>query len=647
MRTFLTLAAICGVALLLRTVPRAPDVFRDGRVVFAGNDPWIHMRNAENIAAHWPWPSWFDPYRLAPDGQFVAEAPLMDIVIAGIALLTRVPLDLVGAWFPAIAGALIPIPLFFLTRTLSGDVEATIAAALVAIFPGSLLQRSLLGVADHHVLEALLAACVLLFLARARPLPSGLFLGLYLIGWSRGAFLLGILIAWALLARKGRLVAVTFAIAFVIAAPVAIHLPAMSLTLPILAGGAVAVLIAERLPRRAMPFVAAVLGVVAIALLPELASQLKRFLPAGGSATIGEAMPLLWSQGAFTLRPLWLELTTSSILMLIGFVFVVRERTEERMLVIVFAVVATAATLAQARFGYYMALAAAVLASVAATRLLWHRVHRSVAAIAIAAIVIYPNLPLSWFVAATPQPAPSTAWLQALDWMRVNTPEPFESGSNYTARYTSAANAPDARYGVMVWSDYGWWVSRIARRPPSTNPTHTAVKEAARFYTATTEREALALLDARRARYVIADRSMPMTIAGAGRIMASQLEVVARWAGKPPSQFYELAYDGGKPVFLYHPDYYRTMAIRLFAYGGGSFIPSHSSWAVALNARREIIDSRRFATFGEASAFVATDPKRWQLVGRHPLASCVPIEPLEFFTREFATADVRVYRRVE
>jgi len=96
------------------------------------------------------------------------------------------------------------------------------------------------------------------FLVRAIELQSnrdaaiaGIVLGLYLLTWARGAFLVLITIAWALVViatsadgekspapfRKGSLspLAMAFAVALVIVAPVAIHFPPMGLTIPTLA----------------------------------------------------------------------------------------------------------------------------------------------------------------------------------------------------------------------------------------------------------------------------------------------------------------------------------------------------------------------------------------------------------------------------
>lgn len=132
------------------------------------------------------------------------------------------------------------------------------------------------------------------------------------------------------------------------------------------------------------------------------------------------------------------------------------------------------------------------------------------------------------------------------------------------------------------------------------------------FYAATEEREAVEILRRTRVRYVIVDGSVPID---AGR-------------------FHEMAWEDGRPVLLYQPDYYRTMASRLFVNEGKGQTPSNSSWAVAMNARNEIVESHRFATYDDAAAFIARDPGRWRLVGRDPMLSCVPIGPLSDFMAE-------------
>jgi asparagine N-glycosylation enzyme membrane subunit Stt3 len=660
----LIVLAIVLAALFVRVEPAYDRVMVGQRVIFASNDPWIHMRNADNVAAHWPAPSWFDPYRLAPEGQ-ETDAPLMDIAIAGVALATTIPLDIVGAWFPAVAGSLVVVPVFWLMRRRFGRPEAVIAALLVALLPGHLLQRSVLGHTDHHVLEALLAATVLALMARAveswrsrDAIVTGVFLGFYLLTWSRGVFLVLILLAWAFVelafaARRfqiTRLMALVFLPAFVLTAPVALQLRPMMLTLPVLAGGLVALAATEWLlgvvPRRhtvtTLLAIGVVSGIGAVITVPDLATQALRLAPSGGSATVGEVQPMLWPSLQFSLRPLWDNFTTAAFLAVPGLAMLAmaawRDQSPAKRLVLIWSIAIIAATLAQVRFGYYMAIAVAMLASIAAARWLWRGLDMRIATLVVAAIVIYPNAVRVRDVAASPNLAPTASWLEALDWMRASTPQPFNDAGDYYARYVSAATAPRPKYSVMVWWDYAWWVARIAQRPPATNPTQVAVKEAGRFYLATTEADAMAILEERKAGYVIADRSIPMSTATAGHAASSQLELMARWSDRyETSQFYDLYYERGTPVFVYTPDYYRTMGIRMFAYGGRSYTPSRASWAITVDANRQIVEKRVFNTYAEAETFVAADARTWRLVGLHPLLGPSPVEALTIVEREFSS----------
>jgi dolichyl-diphosphooligosaccharide--protein glycosyltransferase len=675
------------IALALRVVPAYPQVFRDGRVIFAANDAWIHMRNVDNAVAHAPSPGWFDPYRLGPEGQW-SEAPLMDVAIAAIARAvsfgapSQRVVDVTGAWFPAVAGALIVVPVFLLTRRLFGVPAAWLAALLMAILPGQLFLRSLLGQTDHHVIEALLAATVLLFLITfldggAWPFvaAAGIALGLYLLAWSSGSFLILILLGSGLLlvalaawwgesaTRSCRAFAATFAIAAVIALPAILRLPSMALVLPLLLGGAAGLLILatllDRMQRanvsRARIGLATAVVVVALSALAmsiprireQLAGYAARFAPSPGATTVGEVRPLLYATGHLSLLPVWAELTTASVLMLIGLgllaVTAWRERSAAKIVFAAWSVAMIVATLGQIRFAYYLAIAAAILASAAAIKLS-EGFQRGFAVAAIAAIVLYPNIPRALSGGFQPNLGPNRAWMQALDWMRTQTPEPFNTDAAYFRAYPSQAAAPAPAYTVMVWWDFGYWVTRVAHRVPASNPTQAGASDAATFYTSTDERQATRILDRLKSRYVIVDASLPVYARTSGQPEASQLDPMTQWAGIDHTRFFDVYHlrdsEGHlRPLFVYYPDYYRTMAIHLFAHGGDAWTPVQPVSAirsrdVLLNGAsvREIADIRRFPSWKAAQAFVVLDPNHWRIGGFDPLRSCVPLTRLTRFT---------------
>jgi hypothetical protein len=79
------------------------------------------------------------------------------------------------------------------------------------------------------------------------------------------------------------------------------------------------------------------------------------------------------------------------------------------------------------------------------------------------------------------------------------------------------------------------------------------------------------------------------------------------------------------------------MASRLFLFAGQAVTPANSTWVISFETKvsgggsyREITDSKQFATYEEAVAYLKTQPgANARLVGLNPFASCVPLEPLK------------------
>ncbi|MGH9175804.1 MAG: STT3 domain-containing protein, partial [Vicinamibacterales bacterium] len=209
-RELFVLAAIATVAFGVRIYPAWDTVFGGGAVNFLETDAWYHVRLAENQVRNYPWRVTLDPYA-APGGQFVAIAPLYDTITATAVVLLHGRdadtdhVERVAAFVPPVLGTLTVIVLWALARRLFDWRAGLIAAALLAVAPGHFMDRTMLGFVDHHALEALLAVATLLAIVRGLAAPSlkaiaevGLVLGLYLLGWSSGAFLIGIVGVWML-----------------------------------------------------------------------------------------------------------------------------------------------------------------------------------------------------------------------------------------------------------------------------------------------------------------------------------------------------------------------------------------------------------------------------------------------------------------
>lgn len=171
---FNLLFVIFGVALIIRTVLPYDTVFKD-TVRFASDDAVFHMRLVENalFGDHFPRRLFFDAYTYFPHGSWLHFAPLFDEIIIfatwiiGLGSPTKALMESVGAYYPAILGALAVFPVYIIGKEICNKYAGLIAAVLVATLPGQFLSRSIIGFTDHHVGEALFSTIAVMFLVLA------------------------------------------------------------------------------------------------------------------------------------------------------------------------------------------------------------------------------------------------------------------------------------------------------------------------------------------------------------------------------------------------------------------------------------------------------------------------------------------------
>jgi len=276
-------------------------------------------------------------------------------------------------------------------------------------------------------------------------------------------------------------------------------------------------------------------------------------------------------------------------------------------LIVCFTIANYIATIGQNRFGYYLVPATAVVISWLAVCVLdWGGVphvgnpspkvrarvpfQRELAVIIVAGVMVAPNL-VPAMITTTRVGGMPEYWFSAMQWLRTETPEPFDSPDYYLARYSEPAQA--ANYTVMNWWDQGYWIVQTARRVPISNPTQNNAPAAAKFLTATNEAEAIALMAADRARYVMVDWELPFRDGPAGSL-AGRFQNLADWAGIPTSRFYSLCFsrktesEPWQPTWVYREPYYQTMAYRLMVLGGAATAPMNNTWVVELRNRVDV-----------------------------------------------------------
>jgi hypothetical protein len=225
-------------------------------------------------------------------------------------------------------------------------------------------------------------------------------------------------------------------------------------------------------------------------------------------------------------------------------------------------------------------------------------------------------------------------WFDALQWMRANTPEPFDDPDAY---YVGAGTSADA-YGVLAWWDFGYWISRIARRVPTSNPRQSGIRETAAFYMATDPARAREAIRRTGARYIFADWRMPASLDSTPRRWTGYLGAMATTAGRSRTDYCGMFRSAGdpEPVMYCYPEYYRTMAIRLYLFGGAAVAPG-SVWVLATTPSstgpETIVAEWSFTTYEEAVAFTSARPAaHYRIVSKIPWESCVPLEALDGYT---------------
>ncbi len=221
---YLGLILTAAVSLFLRTYYNWKYVFTDNGVVFSSEtDAWYHMMLAKGVVINHQ-RLWFDPMTNFPHGTILHFGPFHSWAIAivseilGLGNPSMHLVDTVGALMPAVLGALLVFPVYFIGRELAGKTCGLIAAMIIAVIPGQLFNRTTLGFTDHHAAEILLSTVAMMFLLMAlrsgrrmtfddlwadwskfkTPLVysflTGISLGLYIDAWSSGFLFVGVIL---------------------------------------------------------------------------------------------------------------------------------------------------------------------------------------------------------------------------------------------------------------------------------------------------------------------------------------------------------------------------------------------------------------------------------------------------------------------
>jgi oligosaccharyl transferase (archaeosortase A-associated) len=708
-RDLILVLVIAAIAFGVRVYPPWKAIFDGEAINFLETDAWYHIRLIENQVHNWPWRVTLDPYA-APGGQFVPVAPLFDTLISTAVVMVHGrdadlrSIERIAAFAPAVLGATAVVVAWALALHVFGPLAAVLTAALLAVLPGHFLDRTLLGFVDHHALEALLALAVFWSIARALQRPtltrdvlSGVMVGLYLMAWGSGAFLVATLTLWLvvliLLAREvgelirlARVLGTAATVAFLLVAlfqdPGMHRYGSQLLSLVLLAIVALAVVATHR-SRASLPPKAVVIAGLGVAggaalllifwLAPDLTRQVifdvRRLAPDSARMNVLEARPLFWYPGQWTWSQPWAFFRSGFFVGVIGLIALSvrawRLRRPMDVGIVAFGIMSFAATIGQNRFGYYLVPASALVGGYLAARVLdWGTAAsaadpparrsipfaREIAAVIVVAAIFGPNLAPSVLAASRTGTLP-IYWRESMAWLRARTPPPFTAAAGaddtfYLARYPQQAIRPD--YSVLNWWDHGYWIIQLARRVPVANPTQGGAPSVARFYVETDEAAAEAVLDREGSRYVVADWELPFRLTAQGSVMG-RFQSVADWAGAEHARYYEVYYrrEGAEwtPVWVFHQPYYQTMVYRLMVMGGRAALPSNGTTVITVGDRtdgdglrfREVISEQTYASYDAAvHAAAQSTAQQTLIVGLDPWRPAFPIQPVRSLVQVYA-----------
>jgi asparagine N-glycosylation enzyme membrane subunit Stt3 len=246
-------------------------------------------------------------------------------------------------------------------------------------------------------------------------------------------------------------------------------------------------------------------------------------------------------------------------------------------------------------------------------------------------VVFLPNIPTAIFISGTLPFAPSNAWCQSLDWLKKNTPDPYGNPAFYYEDYTKASAKylyPDSAYAVTAWWDYGYWIVRTGHRLPNCHPGGGNREQVAKFFTGQDLESAYKEARELRSKYIMLNYHTVTDI----------YDSVLLYAGMDRTQFFDAYYrpvaGTGKlePLVLYHPEYYRSLAVRLYNFDGAAVTPQVCqviSWEERMSVEgkyKHLTGSQAFQSYEEAAKFISSQKTgNYEIVSDNPLKSPVPL----------------------
>ncbi|MFC2056842.1 oligosaccharyl transferase, archaeosortase A system-associated [Chloroflexota bacterium] len=421
-------------------------------------------------------------------------------------------------------------------------------------------------------------------------------------------------------------------------------------------------------------------------LLSSMVNSFLVLIPSGAQLTTIEMQPLIrsfigngfWNALSNSYVLVWGNFTTGFLLSFISLCIliylVIKHGSADKAILVVWSLVILAANLLQRRFGYYFAVNVALLTGYLSWRIMELAGLRELAAkaagtakgvvsrkarpqkgglsitinhtvMALALLIVFFvaffwNIQPAIGTASVARFAPSDAWVSSLHWLKENTPEPFGDPDAYYRLHKlpppgERYKYPESAYGVLAWWDYGYWITRIAHRIPNANPSQNpkALTNVASFFASQDEKSASEIAQELGSAYIVIDHETAL----------SKFWAIATWAGRTQTEYFDiyLVPQENRLVArtLYYPEYYRSVAARLYNFDGKTVTPE-SLWVISYREDADnagtlykiITSAEQFDTYEDAEAYISSqESTNYRIVSMDPMISPVPLEALEHY----------------
>jgi len=485
----------------------------------SGYDPFYHLRLAEIIVKSGYRPD-FDHYLNYPYGLEIGWLPLFDYILAIPGMVfgfdATVYFSLV---FPVVLGILNVLLVYLIARRFGDENFALLSALVYATIPAA-VQASVLGFADYHAWNMFLVLLAFYLLLRYPP-AAGVPLTLLAFSWV-GAPIYAAVLAFAAFLHfedKKLLYALPAFLLPVVSAVISytVALSFIGIAVFLALGIFIKRLGNFRVELGYVAAIALTLAILYLAPVKELS-----FIKTGVSYLIGANiyLPTIAEAQSFDFAGIMSLTGYFSFLLALPSLFTFRNRFLQAFFLASFVL-----SILQIRFTEILAVP---ISFFAASTLVYifertkvivkdeevvkrNRTKRrdkerhskkkekltlgdKVVVAAFLAFIFSP----AFVISITPYEM-SDDWYNALIWLNENT-EP-------TSYYLTPEKG-EPEYSVLSWWDYGNWILSVAKRPVVCNNFQAGAVDAAKFFTALSEEDAMKIVEKRGVRYVITDEDM-------------------------------------------------------------------------------------------------------------------------------------------